>query len=189
VLLEIHEPDDPWSLLVRWFLPQTGGPLWRRDAVVDAGGWKPDQPCCQDYELYLRLLMHEKRFTYCPEAGAIYRQWSDDTVCNRDKSQTFRQRLAITQRAEDILRDRGELTRRRLRALSLGRFEAARQVWLFDPRLAEDIVFGILKSDPGFVPGGVAAPFHYRMAYRLLGFRAAERLSTVKRRLTSFASA
>jgi hypothetical protein len=29
----IQEPHDPWILLVRSFLPQTGSPLWRKAAV------------------------------------------------------------------------------------------------------------------------------------------------------------
>ena len=54
--LEIPEPHDPWILLARWFLPQTGSPLWRKQAIVDVGGWSVDQPCCQEHELYFRLL-------------------------------------------------------------------------------------------------------------------------------------
>ena len=32
---------------------QTGAPLWRRQAICEVGGWKPDQPCCQEHELYI----------------------------------------------------------------------------------------------------------------------------------------
>lgn len=185
VLLEIREPRDPWILLPLWFLPQTGGPLWRRDALKEVGGWKPDQPCCQEYDLYLRLLMAGKCFTYCSEAGAIYRQWSDQTVCKRDKPETLRQRLEITMRAEDFLRSHRELTPLRLRAISQGRFESARQAWLFDPELASAIVDSIRGSEPQFVPAGTAAPWYYRIMYRMFGFRAAERLATIKRGVMS----
>ena len=181
VLLEIPEQRDPWMLLARWFLPQTGGPLWRRGAVVGAGGWKPDQPCCQEYELYLRLLMSGKRFVYCPESGAIYRQWGDDTVWRRDLPETSRRRLEITQRAEDFLRSRHEMTPQRLRAINQGRFDVARQAWLFDPQFAVGIIAAIRKSEPGFAPAGSAAPLHYRIVYWLFGFRVAERLAMLKR--------
>src|SRR3954468_9514771 len=33
----IPEPHDPWILLARWYLPQTGGPLWRKSAILDVG--------------------------------------------------------------------------------------------------------------------------------------------------------
>src|SRR5580765_8566475 len=110
VLLEIHDPSDLWVLLARWWLPQTGGPLWRREALTDVGSWKVDQPCCQEYELYLRLLIADKRFLFCADAGAVYRQWSETTVCKRDIPETLRRRLEITRRAEDVLRERRALT-------------------------------------------------------------------------------
>src|SRR5204863_6574622 len=83
-LLPIPEPHDLWILLARWYLPQTGAALWRKQAIVDVGGWKSDQPCCQEHELYLRLLIGDKRFAYCPLNGAVYRQWSTETVCKKD---------------------------------------------------------------------------------------------------------
>ena len=52
----IPEPHDPWILLARWYLPQTGASLWRKQALLDVGGWKPGQPACQEHELYLRLV-------------------------------------------------------------------------------------------------------------------------------------
>src|SRR5262245_32530445 len=102
--LPISEPHDHWILLASWGLPQTGAPLWRRQAIVDVGGWKHDQPCCQEHELYLRLLTGGKRFAYCPTNGAVYRQWSTETVCKRDISEVHRRRLEIEQRLEDHLR-------------------------------------------------------------------------------------
>src|SRR5262249_31695559 len=43
-ILPIHEHDDPWLLLIRWRLPQTGASLFRRSAVVEVDGWKINQP-------------------------------------------------------------------------------------------------------------------------------------------------
>src|SRR5437868_8435524 len=101
VLLEVHEPRDPWMLLARWFLPQTGGPLWRRQALIDVGGWKPDQPCCQEYELYLRLLQSGAEFRYFGACHAAYRQWSQNaTVSKRNRAELRRRRLEIEERME-----------------------------------------------------------------------------------------
>src|SRR5262249_17978259 len=83
-LLAIPEPHDPWVLLASWQLPQTGAFLWRKQAILDVGGWKHDQPCCQEHERYLRLIIGGKEFAYCPSGGAVYRQWSDKTVCRKD---------------------------------------------------------------------------------------------------------
>ena len=179
----IPEPRDLWVLLVRWYLPQTGGPLWRKQAIVDVGGWNPDQPRAQDYELYLRLIIAGKRFAFCPHAGAIYRQWSDETVCRVDRPDLRRRVLDIVQRAEDFLRDQQQLTEPRRRAISIARFEAARAAWPSDRQQARSIMAQVTQSDPAFVPEGIAAPWRYRLAYRLFGFDVAETVAQQLRRL------
>lgn len=188
----ITEPHDPWILLARWYLPQTGGSLWRKAALEDVDGWKPDQPCCQEHELYLRLLMAGKRFTYCPHNGAIYRIWSEETVCHKNKPQTRQQRLMILDRAETFLRNTGELSCDRLTAISQARFEMARLTWPEDRVAAQQIVALLLQSNPAFKPlanqpGGHHPPLPYRLLWRFLGFRAAESIGDFIRplRLTS----
>ncbi len=176
--LSIPEPHDPWVLLARWYLPQTGACLWRRQAVVDAGGWKVDQPCCQEHELYLRLLMADKHFTYCPVPGAIYRQWGEHTLCKRDVPEVHRRRLEIEEGVENFLRRRGELTPARRHAVNLARFEIARSEWQLDEAFARRIAARIYETEPEFAPDDTsAAPARYRMALRFLGFHNTERLA------------
>jgi glycosyltransferase involved in cell wall biosynthesis len=181
-LLPIPEPQDLWVLLASWELPQTGAPIWRRQAIFDVGGWKHDQPCCQEHELYLRLLVSEKRFAYHPRNGAIYRQWSNETVCKRDIAEVHRRRLEIEQRLEDHLREINQLTRERLRAINQARFQIARIAWQYDPYLAEEIMDQVQRLDPKFTPIGAAAPVHYRLVFHLLGFQIAERLAAAVRK-------
>jgi glycosyltransferase involved in cell wall biosynthesis len=181
--LPIPEPHDPWILLARWYLPQTGSCLWRKQAIVDVGGWKRDQHCCQEHELYLRLLMAGKRFAYSSDNGAVYRQWGEHTVCKRDTPEVHRQRLEIEHRAEGFLRMQSDLTPDRLWAINQARFEVARMAWLYDPVYAAEIVATIRHSQPDFIPGGAAARFRYRLLYRTLGFSAAEKLAELKRTL------
>jgi glycosyltransferase involved in cell wall biosynthesis len=183
-LLPIPQPHDPWVLLARWYLPQTGAPLWRKQAIEDVGGWKPDQPACQEHELYLRLLMAGKRFCYFESNGAVYRQWSETTLWKADKPRTRRLRLEIEQRAEAFLRSRSELTADRLWAINQARFETARLVWQVDPAEAIEVAKAINRSQPGFVPAGEAAPESYRRLYRWFGFAATERIADVRRRWT-----
>jgi len=184
-LLPIPEPHDLWILLARWFLPQTGALLWRKQAIVDVGGWKPNQPCCQEHELYLRLLMADKRFAYQEANGAIYRQWGEHTVSKREKPEVHRQRLEIEQRLEDFLRERSELTAARLQAINQARFEMARSAWQYDPTFATEIMATVCRLKPDFAPGGKAAPLRYQLVYRLFGFRGAERFADMLRNLTA----
>lgn len=183
-LLTIPEPHDPWMLLARWCLPQTGSPLWRKQAISDVGGWKVEQASCQEHELYLRLLVGGKRFVYCPANGAVYRQWSDGTLWQRDRAKTRQRRLAIVREAEAFLQRHGQLSVERLRAINEGRFECARMAWLESADEALGIIAEIDRSQPGFVPGGAAAPLSYRFMYRWLGFGATETLADWRRRWT-----
>jgi glycosyltransferase involved in cell wall biosynthesis len=180
-LLPIPKPHDPWVLLARWWLPQTGASLWRKRAISDVGGWKLDQLCCQEHELYLRLLIGNKRFVYCPRNGAIYRQWSGGTVCTHDIKEVHRRRLEIKHRAENHLAKTSQLTSERLRALNQARFEIARTVWHYDPDFAGEIIAQIRSLEPQFIPEGRAAPARYRFVYRCFGFKAAENVAAVTR--------
>lgn len=185
-ILPIPAPYDPWILLARWYLPQTGSPLWRKQAILDVGGWKPEQPCCQEHELYTRLLMAGKQFSYFAEAGSVYRQWSEATVCKRNKPAVFRQRLDIETTIEQFLRHSDQLTDDRLAAINQARFECARLIWLFDRAWAQQIVRQIQTSDPQFVPWGSAAPEFYQFTYRWFGFTSAEQIAAIKRTVFSF---
>jgi glycosyltransferase involved in cell wall biosynthesis len=181
-LLPIPEPHDLWILLARWYLPQTGATLWRKQAIVDVGGWKPDQPCCQEHELYLRLLMAGKRFAYGEHNGAIYRHWGENTLWRGNVPEVHRRRLEIEQRAEDFLRSTHALTRERQHAINMARFETARIAWHYDPAFADTVVRKILATDPNFIPKGGAAPFAFRLAMRFLGFAKAEKLAQWRRK-------
>jgi glycosyltransferase involved in cell wall biosynthesis len=181
--LPIPEPHDPWILLARWYLPQTGACLWRRQAILEVGGWKIDQPVCQEHELYLRMLMSGKNFKYCEHAGAIYRQWGEHTVCKQDVPEVHRRRLEIERRAEEFLRGNSELTQARQHAVNLARFEIARSEWQFNEVFAREIADGVYRTEPGFIPDDTpAAPSRYRIALRLLGFHWTERLAQCLRR-------
>jgi glycosyltransferase involved in cell wall biosynthesis len=181
--LDIRESHDPWLLLARWSLPQTGAALWRTDPLIDVGAWRIDQPCCQEHELYLRLLMAGKKFVYCASTGAIYRQFGKDTLSTRDIAELHRRRLDIERQAESFLRDKGRLTPERRRAINDARFETARIAWTYDKAFATKVMNEIRHSDPGFIPHGNAAKLHYQLAYRAFGFQGAEHLAGLKRRL------
>ena len=180
-LIAIAEPFDYWAMLASWKLPQTGAPLWRRSAILDVGGWKRNQPCCQEHELYLRLLIGDKRFAYHPSGGSIYRQWSDQTVCKRDITEVHRRRLEIERSLEEFLSRTGQLTPMRVRAINQARFEVARAAWQYDRSFARGIMEEVRKLDPDFLPTGEAAPSHYKLVFRACGFNFAEGLAAATR--------
>jgi glycosyltransferase involved in cell wall biosynthesis len=184
-ILPIPQPHDPWILLARWYLPQTGSPLWRKQAIIDVGGWKIDQPCCQEHELYLRLLIAEKRFQYYEQADSVYRQWSESSVCKKSKPETYRRRLEVTDKIEQHLAATKQLTQLRQNAINQARFECARIIWLTNPAWAKEIIKQIRNTDSYFIPSGDCAPEMYRIMYKFLGFELAEKLARLKRNLVT----
>jgi glycosyltransferase involved in cell wall biosynthesis len=179
-------PHDPWIMLALWQLPQTGGPLWRRSALEKVKGWRIGQPCCQEHELYFRLLEARCRFEFLDVCLAVYRNWENESrVSWKPCFAVERQRLLILDRIENCVRDRGELTPARHRAVNDGRHHIARKFWQRDEKLALDVIRQIRKSDPLFCPSeGPVSSQSYRLAYRILGFRGAQLVAKYKRIIT-----
>ena len=187
VKTQFPEPYDPWILLALWHLPQTGGPLWKRTALKRVGGWRVGQPCCQEHELYFRLLASDCRFEFYDGCFAVYRDWDHSSrITGRIVFEVDRQRLLIQDRIENSLRDRGELTTARLQAVNDMRHQIARKIWHRDQNFALGIVRRIKNSDSSFCPTkGPASPQSYRLAYRMLGFRGAQWIAGYKRKAGS----
>jgi glycosyltransferase involved in cell wall biosynthesis len=181
--------DDLWVNLIRWLLPQTGAALWRRSTIVEVGGWKPDQPCCQEHELYLRLLMADKYFRFCPTPGAVYRQWSSQTVCRKDPLLTALERLAIVDAAERHLKGLGALTEERRDAIACTRLETARTLFQLDREAALEVASNAKTAHPRHqLPALACFPRAYRSMYNLAGFHTAEILAAVARPWRNLAS-
>jgi glycosyltransferase involved in cell wall biosynthesis len=178
-------PRDPWILLARWYLPQTGGSLWRKQALLDVGGWKVDQPCCQEHELYSRLLIAGKQFAYLDESAAVYRLWSSSTVSQKDRWEPYRRRLEIKDRIERHLAMIEELTEIRQAAIHQSRFDCARTIYNFDQTWATQIISELRTQVPSFVPSGITAPPLYQFFYRKFGFNTAESIAKAKRLFTA----
>jgi glycosyltransferase involved in cell wall biosynthesis len=179
----VYQQRDPWSLLARWHLPQTGRVLWRKKAILDVGGWNVKQPCCQEHELYLRLLMAGKYFGYLEDPSSVYRLWSGSTVSQKNKSATYKYRLKIIEKIEHYLELVGELNQSRKDAINQSRFDCARMIWLFNRDWANAIIATIRCKDPAFTPSGKAVPLSYRLIYSFLGFNSAENIAKLKRKL------
>lgn len=178
--LDIPEPRDPWILLARWQLPQTGAPLFLKRAIEEVGGWKPDQPVAQEHELYLRLLQAGKRFVYAPANGAVYREWSQQTLWTSRKPEQRRRRLAIEEDAARSLEASGALTPGRAEAIAQAVFGMARVAWREgDHDGARLILDGLQRLAPAFTPR--AEPAAYRWLWRLIGFERTERILSWRR--------
>lgn len=170
---------DIYTQWLAWKLPQTGGALWRKSALEAIGSWKEGQPCCQEHELYLRALQSRLRFVFAPSARAVYRIWSEDTVCRRDPRTVIRIKTGLI----DILRKWMEEERlwqpEHARIAGRACFEMARTLARHD--LAEAVAYHGERARRHLIHlAGSAAPYSYRLVYRTVGFAGAERLAALR---------
>ncbi len=169
---------DLFSQWLSWELPQTGGCLWRRSALAAVGGWRLDQPCCQEHELYLRALQAGLRFQFAPEPGAVYRLWSESTLCRKDPALVIRTKTKLMDDLHRWLRERGGWTAEHQRIAGRACFEMART--LAKSSLADATAYYRERRRSGMIAlSGPAAPFTYRAVHALAGFPAAERFARV----------
>lgn len=176
----VGAPLDPRAdLFSQWFsweLPQTGAALWRREALVRLGGWNEQMPCCQEHELYLRAIQNGLRFRYTPTPGAVYRIWSEQTVCRKDPVQVIHARNQLFDRMIEWMRTRGKWREEHRRVAGRICFEMAR-TWARHDIAAATSYFKKRRDEGLIAMEGPAAPAHYRQLSRLLGFRQTETLA------------
>ncbi|NKC13363.1 MAG: glycosyltransferase [Gammaproteobacteria bacterium] len=172
---------DPWELMASWRLPQTGGALWSKAALESVDGWRVEQRCCQDNELYLRLLKAGKVFEAVETDGAVYRDWGGATVSRADVDLNRKTRLELIDETEDFLREHGELTLQRQAAISYSRFQMARVIWPCDRPWAERIMQHLYANDTQFEPPHGSLKPLYRWLLKHLGFSAAEHIAAAGR--------
>lgn len=171
---------DVCAQWIAWELPQTGGCLWKKTALSRLGGWNEQMPCCQEHELYLRAIKDGFAFRYTPTANAVYRIWSDTTLCRRDPRQVVHLRTALLDDLRAWMSARELWTMRHQLLAGRACFEMARTLAKYD--LEEARAYHHERQAVGLMDlAGPAAPARYRLSYRLLGFVNSERLARVLR--------
>lgn len=171
---------DIFSQWIAWKIPQTGGCLWRRTALQTLHGWREDQPCCQEHELYLRALMAGQRFVFAPTPHAVYRIWSEDTLCRRDPCRVHQERTRLIDRLQAWLVSRERWTKTHQRVAGRACFEMARMIAKYD--LDAALAYHRERRQRGLLHlEGPAAPLAYRLTHQLFGFAAAEKLAAARR--------
>lgn len=176
----LHAEYDLYSQWIAWELPQTGGALWRREALESLGGWRNDQPCCQEHELYMRALQAGLRFQRTATPGAIYRIWSEQTLCRKDPSRTIRVRTKLIDSMREWLEQRKKWTEQHAALAGRACFEMART--LAKTNISEAIDYYRDRRRAGLMlPEGPAAPRAYRVVHNALGFSTAEIVARILR--------
>jgi glycosyltransferase involved in cell wall biosynthesis len=181
----VHGPDTKQSLeeqWIRWHVAQTGSVLWRRHSLKRIGGWNEQYPCCQDNEVTMRAIHQGLQFVFCPDAYAVYRIWSDNTLCRKDPYKVIEFKTGLIEQMEDWLKKKERFTEPHLAAVGQTFFEMARTLASYNLSVAHQ--FAKERKQKGlFHVCGPAASRNYRLVYWLLGFRGAEKVAQWVRKL------
>jgi glycosyltransferase involved in cell wall biosynthesis len=175
--------DPTQDLFVQWLsweLPQTGGALWRREALEEIGGWRKEQPCCQEHELYLRALIAGLRFQHTPTPGAVYRIWSDGTLCRKDPMMVVRQKTRLIDDLRRWMEEKQYWTEAHRQAAGRACFEMARTLAKTSLRDAQKY-YSDRARQRLIRLSGPAAPLAYRAVHLAFGFTVAELLAKALR--------
>lgn len=171
---------DIYSLWLAWQLPQTGGSLWRKSTLEKLHGWNESMPCCQDNELYLRAIKAGMRFRLAPTPNAVYRVWSDETLCRRDTRLVMKIKTQLIDDMRAWMELNDHWTPMSNAAAGQACFEMSRS--MARESLDEADAYHQARRELGLIQAsGPAAPPSYRFVYKIAGFKSAERLARVVR--------
>ena len=174
-------PIDWYSAWIRWNMPQTGGCLWRTESLRKIGGWNESISCNQEYELYFRAFRSELKFEWTDVPLAVYRLWSEDTVCRKDKRAVIAGKTELIRQFLEWLKATGNFQPEYRRLAGVACFEMARTLATQNLKQAKE--YYAARRNEGLISvSGPAAPWKYRFALSCLGFSAAEQLAKTARR-------
>ena len=176
-----EQPLDLSVQYIRWGPINTNGLLLRRQVLVDSGKWKVDQPCCQEHELLLRLMMAGRKIGILNEAEAVYREHGAGTVSRKDPMRTIRERMRLTDIGVDWLANEGGMELEHRRALFTARLECARSVHAQDGLLARSLAETAVRTGVKWVDPTPGLPPTYQAVRWLFGFENAERIARWRR--------
>lgn len=168
--------NEPWMALIRTRMGTTSSNLWKRDALVAAGGWNEGLGSSQDYELMFRLLKQGASIAWDPHirthvlkraSGSISQTGVRD---NWDRYISLRHAIKEHLQATDPVRFSAEI-----QALRQYIFMALRIVAVDD--LPKAVACYRQSIGRGFRPQvSKAITERYAALHNLLGFATTERL-------------
>jgi glycosyltransferase involved in cell wall biosynthesis len=176
---------DLYEQWIRWQVCQTGGVLWRRESLLQIGGWNESFFCCQDNEVCLRAIKAGLKFAYCPGPGAVYRIWSEGTVCRKNPKQLIQTKTLLIDDMLEWLGKTKKIKSTHIKIAGRAYFDMAKKIADYDRN--ESIRYAQKYKARGlFDPGNSGIPFW--MTYHLLGFETALLITPLWRKIKSVLS-
>jgi glycosyltransferase involved in cell wall biosynthesis len=146
-------PDPICSLIRNELWAPLCAHLYKKDKLMNIGGWDESLTCMQDVDLNLRLLMSGAEYLVGGEFCGFYRRPMAPTTSTKNQQEFMRQCLHNYHRCEEFFEKTGWTTERRA-ALAQCYFFAARYYARTDRTRFEECLFQIEKHDPQTLPEG-----------------------------------
>jgi glycosyltransferase involved in cell wall biosynthesis len=181
---EVHsawQHDDIWYGLLNSALGSTSSWLFRRDAVVRAGGWRPEWSSHQEYELMFRLVVAGCKVSPVGHADTIVRQRRKGSITASTSATRAMDGIRLREQMRDHLVRHDMLTPAREEAFRQYVFRQLRGVYRVDPARA-DALYERWFSEKVFRPSP-PVPAWYRALFGRLGFHRTENLLAHYRRM------
>ena len=154
-----------------WLIPM---PIVRR-----IGPWMEELTLNNDAEYFTRALLAAERVLFCPGARCHYRSGLTDSLSRRRSRQAWESQFRVLQLCETYVRIREDSDRVR-RAFALSWQHMAHGCYPYDPGMAKRaLARGRALHSVAIRPDGGPA---FRVASRLIGWRAARRLQVASGR-------
>lgn len=153
--------------------------LFRREIVEQAGSWDETLQAGQDRDFVISVALTGADIRYQPGCESIYRRYGEVTVSTANRLRWLENHQRILEKAEDRLRQMGNLSEVYRRALARSYFHLARNYYDEKRDHYHALMKKVLLLDPAFRPQESKL---YDAVWRLAGFNAAESLAALKRR-------
>lgn len=172
---------DALSDLLHQVIPPASA-LVRRSWLEKVCGFDERHWLIEDVDLLMRIAMHGGRFQHLPSGEPLffYRQRTNGSLSRRSQWEFIEGCTRNAAMAEEYWRSKGELTPERARLVMDVYFHASRFYAPRDHGRFEAIVSRMECLGPSVVP---RTPRHLTYASRLLGYRRAEDLAVLYRRI------
>lgn len=156
--------------------------LWRTSKLVEVGGWDAALASSQEYDLMLRIYQASGRFVNLPGMRTVVRERATGQISQGDPVKRWRQLVAVQARMFEVFRSRS-VDPERMGAVHQAFFGGLRTLFPYDEEYAVELWQRYLAPS-GFQPRTSALnTTSYVWTYRLLGFRGAERMKAMLRRV------
>ncbi len=171
------ESDDAWNSLMRGRLGVTTANLFRRAAIIDAGGWNEDLKSSQEYDLMFRMLKNGANVKIDTTVLNINRERESGSITKSNPEAKWIRFINLRIDIYNYLHEHNLLTEKIKNTYLNEVFNSIRIVYYYNKQVAIDLhrkyIIPIGKPTPS--PSNSKK---YLFIYELLGFKLAQIIAT-----------